>query len=73
MARVLAGRLERALSPDSDHVVLREQASAVLRSELGFDLAVWATVDPTTVMWTSCVLDGAPRDEDLEIGVFANE
>jgi len=34
---------------------------------------VLATVDPTTLMWTHCVLDGMQRDEQLEEEVFANE
>jgi len=65
--------VERALPEDADHVSLREQASAALRPHVGFELAVWATVDPLTAMWTSCVIDGAPRDEALEADVFANE
>lgn len=69
----LADRLVRTLDRGLDHVTLREQASAVVRSSVGFDLAVWATVDPATVMWTSCVIDGAGRDEDLETAVFRNE
>ena len=69
----LARALVRALPADADHVTLREQASTVLRRYVGFDMAVWATVDPLTTMWTSCVIDGAPRDEALEAAVFANE
>lgn len=56
-----------------DHVELRRAAGAVLRRHLGFDVAVVATVDPTTLMWTHCVLDGMARDEQLEDEVFANE
>ena len=69
----LARALDRALPEDADHVALREQASALLRAHVGFEMAVWATVDPLTTMWTSCVVDGAPRDESLEADVFANE
>ncbi|MEU2348680.1 helix-turn-helix transcriptional regulator [Modestobacter sp. NPDC049651] len=63
----------RGLPEDADHVELRRAAGALLRPHVGADLAVWATVDPLTTMWTSCVLDGAPRDEALEAAVFANE
>jgi DNA-binding CsgD family transcriptional regulator len=73
MAESLALRLARRLDRELDHVALREQASAVLRGSVGYDLAVWATLDPATVMWTSCVLDGAGRDEELETAVFRNE
>jgi len=56
-----------------DHVELRRQVAEVLRAQVGFDLAVVATVDPTTTMWTHCLLDGAERDEALEAAVFDNE
>ncbi|NBM19667.1 LuxR C-terminal-related transcriptional regulator [Streptomyces sp. GC420] len=71
--RTLAGRLLGRLDGGQDHVALRRQASSLLRRHIGYDLAVWATVDPATVMWTSCVLDGMSRDEELENQVFANE
>ena len=69
LADVFARRLDGTL----DHVALREQASALLRQHVDVDLAVWAVLDPATLMWASCVLDGMPRDADLENGVFANE
>ena len=69
LADVFARRLDGTL----DHVALREQASALLRDHVDVDLAVWAVLDPATLMWASCVLDGMPRDADLENGVFANE
>lgn len=68
--RTAIGRLVDA---DLDHVSLRAEASAVLRRHLGFDIAVWATVDPVTVVWTHCLLDGADRDHELERRTFENE
>jgi DNA-binding CsgD family transcriptional regulator len=65
--------VDRAGAEAADHVLLREHASAQLRRFVGFDLAVWATIDPLTAMWTSCVVDGADRDVQLEAEVFANE
>ena len=56
-----------------DHVELRRAAGAALRRHVGFEVAVLATVDPTTVMWTHCLLDGMDRDEELEAEVFRNE
>lgn len=73
MTETLAGRLVRRLDRGLDHVLLRQQASAEVRPVVGYDLAVWATLDPATLLWTSCVLDGAPRDADLETAVFRNE
>lgn len=69
----LAGAFERELPAQADHVTLRERASETLRPRLPYDLAVWATVDPLTTMWTSCVIDGGTRDEVLERQVFENE
>lgn len=71
-ARSLAERMAR-LDPHLDHVELRRAASELLRPVIGFDLAVWAVLDPSTTMWTTCVLDGAERDQQLENEVFANE
>lgn len=71
-ARILGGldRLERS-QPDSTR--LRREASALLRRYLGFDFAVWATLDPSTVLWTDCILDGFCRDPHLESAIFHNE
>jgi Protein kinase domain len=68
-----ATRLARELDPDLDHVALRAQASALLRDHVGFDLALWAVLDPVTQMWASCVVDGGPHDERFEHELFANE
>lgn len=72
-----AGRLRRAFDRLDrevvDHVELRRAAADVLRRHLGFDVAVMATVDPTTVMWTHCLLLGMDRDAELEEQVFHNE
>lgn len=45
----------------------------MLRRHVRFDVAVWATVDPVTVMVTHCLIDGMPRDAVLEAAVFRNE
>ena len=56
-----------------DHVTLRRHAADRLRRVVPADLAVWAVLDPATLMWSHCVLDGAARDVDLENAVFDNE
>lgn len=63
---------ERAVAAD-DHVALRQRTSRLLRRDVGFDLAVWATIDPTTLMWTHCILEGMDPDPELEHAVFVNE
>lgn len=56
-----------------DHVEVRRAAGELLAKQVGFDVAVMATIDPTTVMWTHCVLVGMERDETLEERIFHNE
>jgi hypothetical protein len=66
-------RLGKHLDASLDHVTLRRQASMLLHGAVGFDLAIWAVLDPMTLMWASCVIDGGPYDEQLEHELFANE
>ena len=73
MSATLDTAVERLAAAGLDHVDLRREAAEALRRHLDFDVAVLATVDPTTVMWTHCLIDGMPRDEGLEAAVFANE
>ncbi|MGR6322735.1 protein kinase [Micromonospora soli] len=68
-----AARLARHLDGSLDHVALRQQASLLLRGVVDFDLAIWAVLDPTTLMWASCVVDGGPHDDQFERELFANE
>lgn len=73
----LVDRLERAtdrlVEHEVDHVRLRAALAGALRRTIGFDVAVMATIDPTTAMWTHCLLDGMERDVELEAAVFRNE
>lgn len=68
-----AARLAKHLDASLDHVNLRRQGSLLLRGTVGFDLAIWAVLDPMTLMWASCVVDGGPHDERFEHELFANE
>jgi serine/threonine protein kinase len=68
-----AARLAQHLDASLDHVNLRRQGSLLLRGAVGFDLAIWAVLDPVTLMWASCVVDGGPHDERFEHELFANE
>lgn len=72
LSRIMGG-LDRLEASRPDAVRLRREASALLRRYLGFDVAVWATVDPSTILWTDCVLDGFDRDAALETAIFRNE
>jgi DNA-binding CsgD family transcriptional regulator len=68
-----AERLARAIDPALDHVELRRRASALLRPTVDFDLALWVVLDPATLMWASCLVDGGPYDERFEYELFVNE
>jgi hypothetical protein len=68
-----AARLVKYLDVSLNHVDLRRQASALLHGAVGFDLAIWAVLDPMTHLWTSCVIDGGPYDDEFEQELFANE
>ncbi|MFB9377339.1 LuxR C-terminal-related transcriptional regulator [Kineococcus gynurae] len=69
----VAAQVLRELPAGGDHLDVLRAAAAALRGRLGYDVAVWATVDPVTTMWTSCLLDGMARDPALEAAVFDNE
>ncbi|WP_188940305.1 helix-turn-helix transcriptional regulator [Nakamurella endophytica] len=69
----LTQRVLGSLPPGLDHVELRRDAARRLRGAVGDDVAVWAVLDPATLLWASCVVDGADRDVDLENAVFDNE
>jgi DNA-binding CsgD family transcriptional regulator len=46
---------------------------AVLRRAVPWEVAAWGTVDPATLLSTSCIVTGAPYDADRELAVFALE
>ncbi|MEJ8280863.1 LuxR C-terminal-related transcriptional regulator [Pseudonocardia spirodelae] len=56
-----------------DHVAVRRRAAAALARTVPADLAVWAVLDPATLLWSDCVLVGGERDVALENAVFDNE
>jgi Protein kinase domain len=68
-----AARLDKHLDASLDHVNLRRQASLLLRGAVDFHLAIWAVLDPMTLMWASCVVDGEQYNERFEHLLFANE
>lgn len=68
----LVERLTR-LDAASGHAAVRDEAERLLAGAVGHDLAVWATVDPATVMTTSCRLYGGPREAAFEAAVFGHE
>ncbi|MGE3289608.1 MAG: LuxR C-terminal-related transcriptional regulator [Pseudonocardia sp.] len=77
MAHADAGRAARTVSrlthrePDLDR--LRTDLDRALRALVGWDAAAWATTDPATLLFTSCVLCGRAEDTGLESRLFALE
>lgn len=48
-------------------------AQETVVSELGFDVCVFASVDPATALETSCEMYGMPKDPDRELRIFQLE
>jgi DNA-binding CsgD family transcriptional regulator len=57
----------------TDHLDAQRKALNVICDVLQADVAGFATVDPATVLWTSCVLHGIPSDPRSEAFMFDNE
>jgi hypothetical protein len=65
--------LEREASKGLGHRELAQQLIAELGKHIGFDAACVATLDPATVMWTSCEVSGPGRDPAFEARLFEVE
>jgi DNA-binding CsgD family transcriptional regulator len=77
---VTAGSVDSAVSrlaeigaTSADHLDAQRKALSVVCDVLEADAAGFATVDPATVLWTSCVLQGIPSDPQNEAFMFENE
>lgn len=66
-------RLRSIASTASDHLSAQADALEVLRQAVPFDVGVFSTVDPATLLWTSCVLSGLDADPEREAFAFENE
>ncbi len=71
--RAAALRLTRAGYTTEDHRSAQQQALDIVRGIVPFDIGSFATVDPATVLWTSCVLHGIDEDPRREAFMFDNE
>jgi DNA-binding CsgD family transcriptional regulator len=63
----------RLTHEDRDLNELRHDLDRELRSLVGWDVAAWATTDPATMLFTSCVLIGRDEDLGLEARLFETE
>jgi DNA-binding CsgD family transcriptional regulator len=66
-------RLEGIGAMATDHLDAQRKALEVITDLLDVDASGFATVDPATVLWTSCVLRGIPADPRSEAFMFDNE
>jgi DNA-binding CsgD family transcriptional regulator len=71
--RTAIERLARIGMTAPDHLAAQEQALLVIRKVVAFDVGSFATVDPATVLWTSCALHGIDPDPRRESFMFDNE
>jgi DNA-binding CsgD family transcriptional regulator len=65
--------VERAALEGDGHIALRQRMAAAIKRNVAFDAACLATLDPVTVMWTHCQLEGMDRDHALEARLFDAE
>lgn len=65
--------IEHEASNGLGHRALAQQLLAELGKHIGFDAACVATLDPATVMWTSCEVSGPGRDLAFEARLFEVE
>lgn len=73
----LAFRIDAIAAAAADHHDFREQADHLLRAAIGYDVASWASLDPSTHLFTSCDViggSGSPAHEPgFERELFALE
>jgi DNA-binding CsgD family transcriptional regulator len=56
-----------------DPNALRRGADAILRRAVPYEVGAWATVDPASLVFTSCVVCGAETGAEFQRYVFENE
>jgi DNA-binding CsgD family transcriptional regulator len=66
-------RLARIGMTAPDHLTAQAEALVLIREVVPYDVGSFATIDPATVLWTSCVLNGIEPDPRREMFMFDNE
>jgi DNA-binding CsgD family transcriptional regulator len=56
-----------------DYLTAQHEALSIIREVVPFEVGSFATVDPASVLWTSCVLSGMDQDPEREAFMFDNE
>ncbi len=68
-----AVRIADIVTHAPDHLTAQQQALGLVSSAIPFDVGTLATIDPATLLWTSCVIDGIALDPEREAYMFDNE
>lgn len=66
-------QMERLAAAAIDHVGFLQEAHAILRRTMGFDVSSFATTDPATVLPTCCIMPELGHDPDGEVLIFRSE
>lgn len=69
----IEAKLHLIASRSKDHLAVQGEALALLRQAIPFEVGVFSSVDPATLLWTSCVICGVDPDPSREAFVFENE
>ncbi|MBI4296883.1 MAG: helix-turn-helix transcriptional regulator [Chloroflexi bacterium] len=69
----LAHKLSQIAGKDRDATEFRCRANDLMKKTVGWDFAVWSTVDPPTVLFTSCILFDVQPDPRVEPKLFELE
>lgn len=77
----LVRRLGSCAAVSVDHHAFREAADPVLREAIGYDVAAWVSIDPATLLFTSCDVftpagpggNSQQREEALFASEFSGE
>jgi hypothetical protein len=62
----LEQRVRRLAAEAGDLSSVRADVDRLLRSHVAYDVASIATVDPATMLWTSCFVSGLPSDGERD-------
>jgi DNA-binding CsgD family transcriptional regulator len=62
----LRERVRRLAADGGDLSVVRAGLDRALRASVAYDMAAISTVDPATMLWTSCFISGLPADGESE-------
>ena len=69
-SRKISRELAQLAGKARDADDFRAMADSLVKKTVGWDFAVWSTVDPPTMLFTSCLIFGMKGDERIEQRLF---